>query len=140
MVGVNIEGGDGAAVRKMVVDQGVKMDYLVAIDAAQQASTKLMGAAGVSGIPCAFVIDHTGVIRHYGHPMEPKFAQIVDTVCKEAKNVAAAGPQPVHKSREELLATSIRELKGILTAWQVSFADLNEKTELVERILERCKK
>jgi thiol-disulfide isomerase/thioredoxin len=61
VVGINIE-GDSSAVRKLVIDQGNKMDYLVAIDVAQQASNKLMGAAGVSGIPCAFILDHKGII------------------------------------------------------------------------------
>lgn len=111
------------------------MDYTVAVDAGQQASVKLMGAAGVSGIPVAFVIDTEGKIRHYGHPMEPKFAQVVGQVCNEAK---AAGPEPVTKSKEELAAMPVKELKAILTSWGIPFADLNEKQELVERILERC--
>lgn len=39
-----------------------------------------MGAAGVSGIPHAFIIDAKGIIRHHGHPMEPKFSQILQQV------------------------------------------------------------
>ena len=77
--------------------------------------------------------DAKGIIRHHGHPMEPKFASVLDTVCKEA---AAAGggaaPEPaapsaeqqqprqqrelppVTASREELMARPVRELKQIL--------------------------
>jgi hypothetical protein len=36
--------------------QGAKMDYAVAVDAAGQAARQLMGPAGVSGIPHAFII------------------------------------------------------------------------------------
>ena len=140
VIGINIE-GDSPAVGKLVTDQGSKMDYTVAIDVGQQASNKLMGAAGVSGIPCAFIIDVKGIIRHYGHPMEPKFGQMVSAVCNEAKAVAAAAAaqKPVTQSKEELAVMPIKELKAILDSWKVSFADLNEKHELVERILERCR-
>ena len=135
VIGVNIE-GDSPTVRKMVADQGNKMDYTVAVDAGQLASMKLMGAAGVSGIPCAFIIDAKGIIRHYGHPMEPNFARIVAQVCNEVK---AAAPQAVTKSKDELSAMPVKELKAILTSWGVPFADLNEKQELVERILDKCR-
>jgi thiol-disulfide isomerase/thioredoxin len=139
VIGINIE-GDSPAVRKLVVDQGTKMDYRVAIDAAQQASNKLMGAAGVSGIPVAFIVDAKGIIRHCGHPMDPKFGQMVASVCNEAKAAAAAAPKPVTQTKEELAAMPVKDLKAILNSWKVSFADLNEKSELVERILERCRK
>jgi hypothetical protein len=56
------------------------MDYTVAVDAAGEAGQKLMNAAGVSGIPHAFLIDSKGIIRHHGHPMEPRFAQMVKQV------------------------------------------------------------
>lgn len=132
VVGINIE-GDTPAVRSLVTQQGNKMDYTVAIDAGQEAAVSLMQASGVTGIPCAFVIDSKGIIKHYGHPMDPKFAQVVAAVCKDA------GPPPAERrSCEELLALPVKELKGILTAWNVNFADLNEKSELVDRILEKC--
>lgn len=146
VVGVNIE-GDSPAVRALVQQQGANMDYTVAVDVGEQASTKLMGAAGVSGIPCAFVVDTGGVIRHHGHPMEPAFAQAVEQVCRGAAGRGAAPQpapqrvqrQPVTKTREELLASPVRELKAALDDWGVGYADLNEKGELVERVLERCK-
>lgn len=56
------------------------MDYTVAVDSGGQAAQGLMGAAGVSGIPHAFVVDAKGVIRHHGHPMEPRFEQVVKQV------------------------------------------------------------
>ena len=49
-----------------------------------------MGAAGVSGIPHAFVIDAKGVIRHHGHPMEPRFTQIVQSVSRRPQLVVVS--------------------------------------------------
>jgi thiol-disulfide isomerase/thioredoxin len=149
VIGVNIE-GDPTAAKRTVMQQGNQMDYLVAMDAGQQASMRLMAAAGMSGIPCAFVIDAKGIIRHYGHPMEPKFSQVVDQVCKESSSAAAGVPSQdagepmaqarpkVTQTREELLTRPVRELKDLLAAWQVDYRDVNEKGELVDRIIERC--
>ena len=257
------------------------MDYAVALDGAGQAARLLMGPAGVSGIPHAFIVgepglllvrcpgqrsaccwdccdccggmcaipapaarfdrvhaghrgipllhsaDGGGVIRHHGHPMEPRFAQVLDQVCSQAAaagggggkgseggaaagaGAAAAEPRqqrelpPVTASREELQALPVRHLDGCCSAvhgmpacmhvagadlthhrnndkprglclaasrlpvWGqpavhrnlivpppaplqvrqlkqlleergISYADLNEKGELVGRILERC--
>ncbi len=36
------------------------------------------------------------------------------------------------------MSSPVRELKAILTERGIAFADLNEKTEIVDRILERC--
>lgn len=143
VVGINIE-GDSPAVRRMVEQQGPKMDYTVAVDAGQQAANALMGAARVSGIPVAFILDRAGAVRHYGHPMEPKFAQVLAQVCAEqpvpqAPPPAPRRPAPVTRGREELLAAPVRELKAILDDWGVGYGDLNEKAELVDRVLERCR-
>lgn len=115
--------------RRLPSFQGSNMDYSVAVDPGQRLAQGLMGAAGVSGIPHAFVIDRQGIIRHHGHPMEPKFAAAVAEVCQEAAGGGADGgggaaPPPqqeqralpaVTQSREELMAMPVRELKAILT-------------------------
>lgn len=135
VLGLNIEGNPSTA-RQTVTQQGNKMDYLVAIDSAQTGSTKLMSAAGVSGIPCAFIIDRKGIIRHFGHPMEPKFSAILDVVCKES-NMEQKREKKIY-TRDELLQMRVRELKEILDEYNVGYSDLNEKSEVVDRILERC--
>ncbi|KAI7835305.1 hypothetical protein COHA_010794 [Chlorella ohadii] len=130
------------------------MDYTVAVDGSGQAAQALMGAAGVSGIPHAFIVDASGTIRHHGHPMEPRFAQVLDQVCSQAAPTAAgaagggggaaAAPKqerqlpPVTASREELMGMPVRQLKQILEERGIGFGDLSEKGELVERILQRC--
>lgn len=67
--------------------------------------------------------DATGTIRHHGHPMEPRFAQVLDHVCSQAApaagaaggaGAAAAAPKqerqlpPITASREELMAQPVR--------------------------------
>jgi hypothetical protein len=98
------------------------MDYTVAVDATGAAAAALLGAAGVSGIPHAFVLDSSGTIRYHGHPMEPRFAQALEAVCGGAAAAGSGGgggsqPQPqrqqrelprVTASREELLAMPVR--------------------------------
>ena len=144
VIGLNIE-GDALSAQRTVAQQGDKMGYVVAIDSAQAGSNQLMSAAGMSGIPCAFIVDHKGIIRHHGHPMEPAFSEILDAICKETPSVnrpreAMIGQTKTILSRDELSQKSIKELVAILKAKQVPYHDLNEKRELIERILERCYK
>jgi hypothetical protein len=147
---------DSPQIRAFVQQQGAKMDYTVAVDGSGQAAQALMGAAGVSGIPHAFIIDASGTIRHHGHPMEPRFAEVLEQVCSQAPPEAAAGaaasgngdasaaPKPerqlpaITASREELMAQPVRQLKQILEERGIGFGDLSEKGELVDRILQRC--
>lgn len=142
VVGVCLE-DDSPQTRHFVERQGSNMDYTVVVDSGGQASQGLMGAAGVSGIPHAFVVDARGVVRHHGHPMDPRFEQTVQQVCQEAGAAAPPPPQkralpPVTQSGDELRALPVRELKQILTERNIKFDDLHEKQELVERIVEQC--
>ncbi|KAL4418880.1 hypothetical protein ABPG77_010049 [Micractinium sp. CCAP 211/92] len=154
VVGINME-QDSPQIRSFVAQQGGKMDYTVAVDSSGQAAAALMGAAQVSGIPHAFIIDGAGVVRHHGHPMEPRFAQMLDSVCGEAAPASSSGAAAVGgsggaapkqqrqlpaitASREELMGRPVRELKQILEERGIGMAGLAEKGELVDRILERC--
>ncbi|KAL4443316.1 hypothetical protein ABPG75_011053 [Micractinium tetrahymenae] len=155
VVGVNME-QDTPQIRAFVAQQGSKMDYTVAVDATGQAAAALMGAAQVSGIPHAFIIDSGGVVRHHGHPMEPRFAQMLDLVCSQAAPASSGGggaqaggsgsaaPKqqrqlpPITASREELMGRPVRELKQILEERGIGMAGLAEKGELADLILERC--
>ena len=56
-------------------------------DAAQVAADKdgaigqqLMTAAGVTGIPCALVVDSQGIVRFCGHPADPAFEAAIQQV------------------------------------------------------------
>lgn len=62
----------------------------------------------------------------------------VDGALKAPKAAEKKALPLITATREELAAMSIRDLKAILTERHLSFADLNEKAELVTRILEQC--
>lgn len=109
------------------------MDYRVALDLNGSANQEFMAKAGARGIPTAFVIDKTGRVKWHGHPMSPEFEQELEAVQNQrapaAKNT---------KSRDELNALSVKELKEILAAHHVSAVGLLEKGDIVESILDKC--
>lgn len=49
---------------------GQVADYRIAIDEQDQTTQNYMGAAGVSAIPCAFLIDRESKISWIGHPAD----------------------------------------------------------------------
>jgi hypothetical protein len=75
-VGISLE-DDTPQTRQFVAKQGDSLDNWVAVDASGTARRALMDAAGVSGIPHAFVIDAKGIVQHHGHPMLPRFDSVV---------------------------------------------------------------
>ena len=85
------------------------MDYTVCADATSQAAQALMGAAGVSGIPHAFIVDAGGIVRHHGHPMEPQWAQALERVC----GAAAGGQAPQQQQQQQPAAVAQRELPRV---------------------------
>ena len=58
---------------------------------------------------------------------------------EQAAAVAKKVPAPETRSREELAAASIRELKAVLAEHGVSAAGAAEKDDLVDLVLERCR-
>jgi len=66
-------------VKPFVSDQGDKMAYAVAVDAAGEVSKGYMRAFGQGGIPTAFVVDAGGKVVWHGHPMSP-IEQVLDQV------------------------------------------------------------
>ncbi|MBL8885132.1 MAG: TlpA family protein disulfide reductase [Phycisphaerales bacterium] len=62
-----------AKVSQFVKAQGDKMNYTIAFEADRKISKAWMGAAGVNGIPAAFVVGADGKIAWIGDPREPAF-------------------------------------------------------------------
>lgn len=79
-IGVNVwEDGKEEKVVQFVEKMGDKMDYNVAIDAADQHMAKQwMEAAGQNGIPSAFVV-HQGQVVWVGHPMR-ELEQVLEDI------------------------------------------------------------
>ena len=68
IVGVTNE--DPEEVKPFVEDRGEDMTYTVAIDDEMKTGRAYMEAAGVRGIPWAFVVDREGVLVWHGHAMQ----------------------------------------------------------------------
>jgi thiol-disulfide isomerase/thioredoxin len=122
-----------SAVEPFVQQQGSKMDYRVALDLNGSANQEFMAKVGARGIPTAFVIDKTGRVKWHGHPMSPEFEQELEAVQNQR-----APAEKNTKSRDELNALSVKELKEILAAHNISAVGLLEKGDIVERILDKC--
>ena len=77
VIGQNVSERDDSLVAPFVKKMGDKMTYRVALDdktsdKSGQMSTTWMEAAGLQGIPSAFLVDTKGKIAWIGHPMELK--------------------------------------------------------------------
>jgi hypothetical protein len=57
------------AVEAMVKDKGPAMGYTVAWDDGEKTRAAWLAAAGVRGIPCAFIVDGNGKIAFFNHPL-----------------------------------------------------------------------
>lgn len=101
IVGVTME--DPGEVKPFVEDMGAKMDYTVAVDGEQKAANAYMMAAGVQGIPHAFVIDKEGKIAWHGHPMDEAFeAKLEELAPAPAEDAQAkAAFQPIVETKIE---------------------------------------
>ena len=60
--------------------QGIKMKYNVGIDNRRRSSRTWMKAAGLNGIPSAFIVDKNGVIQWIGNPLDPNFDVMLEKV------------------------------------------------------------
>lgn len=105
VIGVSIwERGEDipGQVRRYVQDMGDRMDYHVALDTTDRfMATRWMQAAGMRGIPAAFIVDKSGRVAWIGHPMQmdEPLAQIVE------------GTWDIEKAAAEFKAAQEREAK-----------------------------
>lgn len=68
IIGVSIDQNTGA-VKPFVDQQGATMDYTIGIDTRRSMARDWMQAAGVNGIPHAFVVGKDGMISWAGNPL-----------------------------------------------------------------------
>ena len=71
-------------VRNFVARKGAGMSYTVVSDPSGAIQKSYMGAAGLKGIPSAFVIGPSGRIVYIGHPMQPGFERAIK-LCTSGK-------------------------------------------------------
>eukprot|EP01104_Vermistella_antarctica_P009436 TRINITY_DN2429_c0_g1_i2.p2 TRINITY_DN2429_c0_g1~~TRINITY_DN2429_c0_g1_i2.p2 ORF type:complete len:212 (-),score=69.90 TRINITY_DN2429_c0_g1_i2:75-710(-) len=136
---VGVSGEKVEKIRAFVEKQGDSMDYRVACDSDQEVQSKLQDPFDVSGIPHAFIIDTSNVVRYSGHPMQPEFEATLNACAAEP---AAAPPKELEAiplitlTADELRKTSVKGLKEIMNDRKIKFDDCIEKSELVNRVLE----
>jgi len=95
-------GNDLNAVRRLVGAQGSRMDYTIAYCDSSATWSAWMGAAGRSGIPCAFIVDAEGRIAWIGHParLDGPLADAVEGA--SGRRAAPEAPLDEAESREAI--------------------------------------
>jgi hypothetical protein len=74
-----------------------------------------------------------------GHPAQPTFEKEVDKALAVAPEPEKAPLPLITASTEELMKSSVKELKGILDARKISYTGVTEKSELVSLIDKHCR-
>ena len=103
VIGVSDEVKDVEKVRNFVRSKGDGMSYSVAIDGGVKRN--FFDAAGQKGIPSAFIVANDNSIAYIGHPMDPKFEEIL------AKVVAGRYSPTLMKKAAPKLAAAERAAK-----------------------------
>jgi len=129
-VGVSNEGE--SAVRKFVGTMGSKMAYPVACDT-RGVTAPYSKEYKVQGIPHAFVIDIEGKVQWHGHPMDSQFESALEKVASQVPKIDLKG-----KSKEEVSALSVKQLKEALKQKNIDISTLLEKSELVDKAMQEC--
>jgi thiol-disulfide isomerase/thioredoxin len=89
IIGITTE--DRETVEPFVKQMGDEMEYAVAIDGDGQATTKAyFEAAGLRGIPSAFIVDKSGEVAWIGHPMEPKMEEMLKQLAEAEEDESEA--------------------------------------------------
>eukprot|EP00197_Chlamydomonas_leiostraca_P015212 CAMPEP_0202885976 /NCGR_PEP_ID=MMETSP1391-20130828/41939_1 /ASSEMBLY_ACC=CAM_ASM_000867 /TAXON_ID=1034604 /ORGANISM="Chlamydomonas leiostraca, Strain SAG 11-49" /LENGTH=227 /DNA_ID=CAMNT_0049569239 /DNA_START=176 /DNA_END=861 /DNA_ORIENTATION=+ len=139
IIGCNTEGPHALdKVRRFVDSKGSAMDYTVAADTGGSIE-QLMQAAGVRGIPHAFIVGADGTITHSGHPMDPAFDAQLQAACNAAVKPQVALP-PITSSYEELMGLSVKELKAMLSERGIDMTGACEKGDLAKLVVEKASK
>jgi thiol-disulfide isomerase/thioredoxin len=90
-LGVSIAERDPAAVKPFVEQMGDQMAYRVAVDDQNRMMKTWFQAAGMKGIPSAFIINQEGRVAWIGHPMQMDRPLEEILACKYDLEAAIAG-------------------------------------------------
>ncbi len=96
-------GNTPSAVRRFVRKLGAEMDYRVAIDNGTRTSDAYMRAAGVSGIPHAFIVGKSGNILWQGSPLDPSLEDVLTDVVEGTYDLSRAKVQAEVERRFQAL-------------------------------------
>ena len=135
-VGVSILENDFAAVPKFVKQMGDKMTYRVATDFVKEGgdagngfmAVNWMNAAGLEGIPAAFIVNGDSKVAWIGHPMDmdKPLEQIVN-----GKWDLQAAAEEAKKSRE---MQAMRDKLNVALGKAVRDKDVKQILELIDQV------
>src|SRR5213083_3048381 len=102
---------DESLVQPFVKKMDDKMTYRVALDDKEgnekgKMSTTWMAAAGLNGIPSAFLVDTKGIIAWIGHPMSLK-EQLIEEVLAGKFDVKKAAAEYEQEKKNELALRAV---------------------------------
>jgi len=120
----DMRGNSPAAVRQFVKDMGKDMEYTVAVDDGKTTQA-YMAAAGMVGIPHAFVVNREGRVVWQGSPLEPALDEVLgQLVAGEFDLEGAKIEHEVNKRLQEL------DLYSQLGQWSVVWDGLKDILKL----------
>lgn len=111
-------------VKSFVREKGSAMSYTIACSKKEDdyISEKFMRAAGLNGIPCAFIISRAGKVCYIGHPMEPDFERILKlTVANRYDPELTARVEPTVAAARR--AAKLRNYKEAERLYDQAFAE-----------------
>jgi thiol-disulfide isomerase/thioredoxin len=108
-------------VRAFVAEREEEMGYRVALDRTGRVRDSWMAAAGMSGIPCVFVVDKSGRVVWIGHPGGEAFEEVVASVVEDRFDLdAALRRRAEERARRAALEEAQRSLHR---AWEAGDVD-----------------
>jgi len=129
VVGISTD-SDAALVDPFVKRQGLKMSYIVGIDKRRQTQRAWMNAAGLKGIPAAFIVDRDGIIQYIGHPMSEEFEDVLSKVMsgrydkKKSAQAKESIDAAMHCRTGNSWSEAIKAYKNAIAIDQIVFAQL----------------
>lgn len=116
VIGMNVWDGPRANVEKFVKAQGDKMGYRIAFDGKEDGrlAKDWLQAAGVNGIPHAFVVRDGKIIWH-GHPGELEDSLVSDMVAGKFDPAKAAEAKKAAEARQAKLSATYEQTMKLLS-------------------------
>jgi thiol-disulfide isomerase/thioredoxin len=118
LVVVGISDENQELVESFVKKQGDNMDYVVATDRRNGTSRSWMKAAGMEGIPAAFIVDRAGNVAYIGRPNEESFSLTL-------ASVMSGRYDPVLQKQAEPILQSARRARKVRN-WRIALRHYDE--------------
>ncbi len=118
-----------ASIRDFVAEMESAPLYRVAADRDNETFRAYMEAAGVRGLPHAFIVDRTGIIAWHGHPLDDMERVLVDVLSDSHRSPGAEHSAETSRMREA----------GLLEALSLAFAaeDWNRVLDYLAELIQR---